>query len=162
MQLEFEWTVGQRKGSKLIYTKEDCQIFKFKSKHKLKKKFTCYVSSCKSRVQLSNDGVLTKTDDWVNHNHGSQEEKYSAMKIEDAIKNRAKGDNVMLHTVYQEECERYVIKLMYNICGKKKRHKSSKDVFNFIEKGLSFCFYIYLNTYTILFQKLCFAWPFCA
>lgn len=92
--MDFEYITGARKGSVLVYLKNEKQIFAFKSKYFNKKtsenikRYECYQSKCKASILISevNGKCTVRTSKEVNLEHGDQEEHKKQLVLKNKIK----------------------------------------------------------------------------
>lgn len=84
--MQFEIVNGQRRNSKLLYSIDEKQLYIKKSVIRGITYYTCYKKNCKSRVDVSRDGVLTKAANFIEHNHLDEEKLFLELKAIKKIK----------------------------------------------------------------------------
>lgn len=109
--LEFETTVGKKRGSKLIYT-SDHHLFNVKSKDKPSHSlYVCHIEECPAKIKIENDQCTYITS---NHIHGTQEAAYEEYKINDQqIKERCLKEKKRTREIFDEECANSSLALQY-------------------------------------------------
>lgn len=97
--LQYEFIQGERRGSKLLYTTEEKQLYRKKDSYKGKENFECIEKECSRRIFLDQSGNCFKCKNFEKHLHGSQEAKYSKLKFMNVIKEEcAKPANIVMHS----------------------------------------------------------------
>lgn len=80
--MEYEFLCGKKINSKILYIKNEKQLYKLKSKNGNKNYYTCYYKSCNSRVEfLVSSNVCIKPKNFKDHEHQNREELKSINKI---------------------------------------------------------------------------------
>lgn len=69
-QIDFEIVPGKRFNSKLLWSKNEMQFYKFNTKLRTGISYLCY-HGCSARVIIRNDGKCYKTDGHNGHNHST-------------------------------------------------------------------------------------------
>lgn len=102
MDLDYEWTVGKKINSKLVYT-NDKHLFRISSKAQSGVIYMCYVTGCSARIKIANDTCSYMAGKSA-HIHGSQELSYEQFKLECAMKQRCSKEKKMPQEIYNEAC----------------------------------------------------------
>lgn len=114
-ELDFEYITGARKGSVLVYLKNENQIFAFKSKYFNKKtnehikRYECYQSKCKASILISEvSGKCTvRPGKEVHLEHGDQEEHKKQLVLKNKIKTEVAQPSLQanrVREVFNNEC----------------------------------------------------------
>lgn len=109
--LGFEFTVGKKIGSKLIYT-QDCHLFNVKYKNSpSSSRHVCHVNNCPAKIQIENDNQCRYITS--NHIHGTQEAAYEEYKLNNRIKERCLTEKKRPIELFDEECSQSSLQLQY-------------------------------------------------
>lgn len=116
--MEYEFTLGKRIDSKLLYVLTEKQLYKKAREAKEHIVYRCYESTCKARVKIMRSGVCTKVDSFKEHDHDIQESRYKQFKIEGEIKQQCAVSSSLVNTsstvgnvreIYHATCQKLVI-----------------------------------------------------
>lgn len=104
MEIDFQYTVGKRIDSCLVYTK-DKQLFKIKrTESDGAKSYVCYYKTCNAKIVIRDD-ICKYHEKYSLHSHvADQEGVYEKMNAELRIKQRCQSDpNLSLRRIFEEE-----------------------------------------------------------
>ncbi|XP_067641239.1 uncharacterized protein [Eurosta solidaginis] len=144
---EFEYINGFRSSSKLVYTKEEKQIYRQHNKYNKGTRYVCYSKNCGMSVFIDKYERCRKLNDVHAHNHPTQQELKDKMlishKIKNACKNAVLKEGCTARDVFEEELrnEKHFAhlvefkKMKRNLCrlknsGLQKKPKVPKDANN--------------------------------
>lgn len=97
MNLNYEYVVGRRLNSRLLYVLDEKQLYTKKSMKNENYFYNCYIKTCKARVFVNNE-VCKKVKNFIDHSHETQENMYKELKTLNDIKTSC----VEMHTDYTE------------------------------------------------------------
>ncbi|XP_036332044.1 uncharacterized protein LOC118743463 isoform X2 [Rhagoletis pomonella] len=107
--LEFEYINGFRANSKLVYTKDEKQVYKKKYSYNKGTRYVCYNKNCSASVSIDQYERCKKLNDSHSHNHPTQEllkDKMTISKnIKEACKN-ASSERWSTRNIFEEECRK--------------------------------------------------------
>lgn len=95
VQLNYTFTTGRRFNSKLIYTLEEKQLYRFNKNINIGSVYLC--SSCKCRVKLYENGNLFQEKRYSKHSHGTKENEYTELVIVNKIKEKCSDIKTMIN-----------------------------------------------------------------
>ncbi|XP_017475566.1 PREDICTED: uncharacterized protein LOC108365875 isoform X2 [Rhagoletis zephyria] len=107
--LEFEYINGFRANSKLVYTKDEKQIYKKKYSYNKGTRYVCYNKNCCASVSIDQYERCKKLNDSHSHNHPTQELLKDKMTISKNIKeacNNASSERWSTRNIFEEECRK--------------------------------------------------------
>ena len=85
--LEYQIVNGKKFNSKLLYTLQEKQLYKIKTKSVKKNYYVCFNKNCKARIELFADGLCVKPKgNKSEHNHADQEEKFKEINSLNGIR----------------------------------------------------------------------------
>lgn len=96
--LKYEFVVGCRKNSNLLYTHEENQFYRFNSKNKNGDAYLCAEKSCKSRVHMMQDKTCIQQLKYFKHNHETKEQKYEDLKVLNIIKMKCADISTLMNS----------------------------------------------------------------
>lgn len=102
MEVQFEFTTGKQKSSKLLYT-SDRQLFRIRRKNRIGDHYDCYVNSCSAKVIVTDNRCFYKKLNYK-HTHAHQQKIYNQFKFEATLKHRSVHDKKPPRVIYDEEC----------------------------------------------------------
>lgn len=101
MQLKYEFTVGKKLTSSLLYT-SDKQLFRIKHKNGTGDHYQCYIENCSAKVVIRNNKCFYETNHI--HSHAHQQATYNLFKLEAALKRRCINERKRPREIFSEEC----------------------------------------------------------
>lgn len=108
--MEFEFIAGLRKNSRLLWLKDDNQLFVLnrKNEKKNKKYYVCYEKECKVRVCLKNN-LCVHLNENKTHNHGDQIQFIHQLAVKNRIKEKCASTPTSSHRdIFIDEIVKYV------------------------------------------------------
>lgn len=109
---EYELIPGFRASSKLLYIKDEEQIFKYKYSRNNIKYYYCYEKNCSAGVvvDLNNTIYCRKSGKFQTHNHGPQGELFGKLEVINAIKCKVKKASIKrssVRDIFDEQCKKF-------------------------------------------------------
>lgn len=88
IEIDFDIIIGSRLNSKLIFSKEEKQLYRFNTMCGLGSAYKCRISACNARVYLINENTCIKLDTGETHSHGDQFISYRELQAFNEMKRR--------------------------------------------------------------------------
>lgn len=126
--LRYEFVTGHRITSKLLYTCDEKQFYRFNSKNKSGDAYLCAEKLCKCRVLLRNDKLCIQPEKYCKHNHETKGEKFEELKVLNIIKEKCADISTLIN-----EKKQSVRDIFYSVVSK---HPDVKLEFYSIERSL--------------------------
>lgn len=126
--LRYEIVPGFRIGSKLLYTKDKKQFYRFNRTNKNGDAYLCAENGCKKRVHLRIDKLCIQQDKYAVHQHETKEKIYEELTVLNEIKSKCADINTLIN-----EKKQSVRDIFYSVMSK---HPDVKLEFYKHERGL--------------------------
>lgn len=78
---KYEFVVGSRINSKLLYTIDENQFYRFNKNNKNGAAYLCAEDSCKSRVHIRKENLCIQQEKYYEHKHETKEKKYKELCV---------------------------------------------------------------------------------
>lgn len=95
--LRYEILAGERINSKLLYTNDEKQFYRFNSAVKNGDAYLCAEPNCKKRVHLRKDKLCIQYEKYYIHNHATKEQMYEELKVLNIIKKKCADLTTLLN-----------------------------------------------------------------
>lgn len=105
--------LGFRIGSKLLYTKDEKQFYRFNRKNKNGDAYLCAENGCKKRVHLIIDKLCIQQDKYAVHQHEMKEKTYKELTVLNEIKSKCDDINTLIN-----EKKQSVRDIFYSVLSK--------------------------------------------
>lgn len=86
--LKYEFVVGSRKSSNLLYTTDENQFYRFNKHNKSGDVYLCAEKNCNSRVHIRKDKLCIQQVKYMHHRHETKEKKYEELNVLNLIKTK--------------------------------------------------------------------------
>lgn len=90
-QIDYEIVPGKRFNSKLLWSFNEMQFYKFNTKLKTGISYLCY-HGCSARVIIRNDGKCYKTDGHKSHDHPTNYDLFKQLSAKNEMKKKCLED----------------------------------------------------------------------
>lgn len=117
-RLPFKMTVGEREGSRLLYSIVEKQLYRRQDRTKNWERWRCNLEKCKAVLvmRLSKEGdYLEKAKDWTPHNHPHEEATYRKNRFIQKLKDDVASSSESIRDIFNRNLARYVLYKQFTI-----------------------------------------------